>query len=76
MTIEDMRSLLKALHAAMRYEPFEPDGADAPRLPVPAEVGYTDSEQEAASDEWDRVMAAEGEDDLVGLLQSPVINED
>ena len=73
---EQMRYLLKCLHAAMRAEPFEPDGADAPRLPIPAEVGYSADEQQAALDEWDRVMAAEGENDLVGLLNSPVINED
>ena len=76
ISMEDFRHLLKCLHAAMRAEPFEPDGADAPRLPIPAEVGYSADEQQAALDEWDRVMAAEGEDDLVGLLNSPVINED
>lgn len=70
------RALLKALQAAMRAEPFEPDGAAAPRLPIPAEVGYSGEEQQTALDEWDSVMDDLGEDDLIGLLNSPVINED
>lgn len=76
--LDDLAAAVQAAHdlvEAVRGLRFTPAGADSPLAPVPVEVQVTGADVDRAVASWDRF--AEGEDaDLVGLLESDVVNRD